>query len=124
MKMIKVVLVQPMQKPQIVEIPNNLRSLQETVGGYIQAIYPFKQEIALVCNEEAKVNGCELNRALFDEAGTMYDIVAGTFFVCGLGEEDFESISDEDAKIVMERFAYPERFLFTPAGVIVEKIIE
>ncbi len=37
--------------------------------------------------------GLPLNRALRDEDGQMYDAVAGTFLVVGLGEEDFASLT-------------------------------
>ena len=44
-------------KPQLVkEIDGNLESMQEIVGGYIEAIYPFDDPIALVCNDEGKIN--------------------------------------------------------------------
>ncbi len=42
--------------------------------------------------------GLPLNRALWDEDGLMYDVIAGTFLVVGLGEEDFVSLSPELAQ--------------------------
>ena len=51
-------------------------------------------------NEEGKINGSELNRALRDDNGQIYDIIAGDFLVVGLGEEDFASLSPE----LMEQF--------------------
>lgn len=56
-----------------------LESLQHEVGGYIQAVYPFEEPVAIVCNEEAKLEGLPLNRALRDEDGDIYDIVARYF---------------------------------------------
>lgn len=47
---IRVLLVKPMQPPQVTEIPADLKELQKTVGGYIEAIYPFEDPVALVCN--------------------------------------------------------------------------
>ena len=44
-------------------------------------IYPYEDPIALVCNEEGKLEGLPLNRALRDEDGDIYDVVAGTFMV-------------------------------------------
>ena len=66
---IKVVLVKPMQKPQIVEIGSDLKSMQLVVGGLIEEIMPYEEEVALVCNEEGKNIGLELNRAIRDSAG-------------------------------------------------------
>lgn len=56
------------------------------------------------------MNGMELNRALRDGRGEMYDIMAGTFLVTGLGDENFASISPELAEKYMEHFRTPEKF--------------
>jgi hypothetical protein len=45
-----------------------------------------------------------------DENGTPYDILKGTFFICGIDTEDFCSISDELAEKYTERFRWPEMF--------------
>lgn len=69
--------------------------LQQIVGGYIEAVYPFVDPVAIICNEEDKINGLELNRALRDENGKVYDILAGTFLLVGLDEEDIASLTPE-----------------------------
>ncbi len=38
---------------------------------------------------EGKLLGLPMNRALTDESGVPYDIVCGTFFVVGIGDERF-----------------------------------
>ena len=66
----KILLVEPMEKPRVIDIDGSLESMQKIVGGLIQAIYPFDDsEIALVCNEEGKISGLPLNRALRDDEG-------------------------------------------------------
>ena len=50
-------------------------SLQHEVGGYIEAIYPCEDPVALVCNEEGKLEGLPLNRALRDEDGDIYSFL-------------------------------------------------
>ena len=45
--------------------------------------------------QETKVYGMPYNRAVRDEAGKVQDIIAGPFFVCGLGEDDFCSLPKE-----------------------------
>ena len=55
--------------------------------------------------------GLPLNRALRDEDGQMYDAVAGTFLVVGLGEEDFASLTPELAQKYEQLFHQPEVFL-------------
>ena len=57
------------------EIASGLESLQHEVGGYIEAIYPYKDPAALVCNEEGKLEGLPLNRALRDEDGDIYSFL-------------------------------------------------
>ena len=64
-----------------------------------------------IWNEEGKLNGSELNRALRDEDGDIYDIVDGDFYVVGLGEEDFCSLSPEQMKKYEEHFHQPEMFV-------------
>lgn len=45
-----ILLFEPYKRPRMTEIPHTLRSMQETVGGDIQAIYPWDDPVALVCN--------------------------------------------------------------------------
>ncbi len=104
-------IVEPMKEPYLKEIESGLKSLQAEVGGYIEAIYPYEEPVALICNEEGKLNGLPLNRALRSEAGEIYDIVAGTFMVVGIGEEDFCSLPDDLAKQFHDKFRTPEQFM-------------
>ena len=50
------------------------------------------------------------NRAVRDEAGRVQDIIAGPFFVCGLGEDDFCSLPKELQGKYLDMFKYPEKF--------------
>ena len=86
---LSVLKIAPGQYPQQVEIDNDLKALQQAVGGTIAAVYPFADPVTIICNDEGKLMGLPLNRALRDENGEVYDAVAGTFLVVGLGEEDF-----------------------------------
>ena len=109
--MMDVLLIRPNMYPQAVQIGCELEDLQKAVGGDIQAVYPYEDPVALVMDEEAKLTGKDLNRALRDEDGNMYDIVAGDFLVVGLGEEDFCSLSPEQMKKYEEHFHQPEMFV-------------
>ena len=64
-----------------------------------------------ICNDDGKLMGLPLNRALRDEDGQMYDAVAGTFLVVGLGEEDFASLTPEMAQKYERLFHQPEDFI-------------
>lgn len=108
---IQVVLCEPGKPSCIIIIDNTLDSLQNAVGGSIQAIYPFDDPVAIICNEEGKINGMELNRALRDEDGRVYDILSGPFLVAGLGQEDFDSLGHEYQEKYRKLFECPEVFL-------------
>ena len=107
---IQVLLCEPGKKARVTTIMNNLESLQKMVGGYIEAVYPFEDPVAIICNEEGKLNNMELNRALRDESGQIYDILAGPFLVTGLGEEHFASLSKELLEKYCTIFERPEMF--------------
>lgn len=105
----KVVLVEPGKQATVQTIGSSLEAMQSVVGGNIQAIYPFDDEAALVCNEEGKLMGMPLNRVLVDkDTNTVIDGIVGTFFVCGLGEEDFTDLTDEQAKEYCDLFCISE----------------
>lgn len=107
---IKVLVVEPMREPYTKEIDAGLKSLQNEVCGNIQAVYPFDELVAVICNEEGKMDGLELNRALRDENGRIYDIIAGTFLVCGLTDDNFGSLSDDLISKFTDHFKQPEMF--------------
>ena len=108
---LSVLKIAPGQYPQQVEIDNDLKTLQQAVGGSIGASYPFEDPVAIVYNDDGKLMGLPLNRALRDEDGQMYDAVAGTFLVVGLGEEDFASLTPEMAQKYERLFHQPEDFI-------------
>lgn len=107
----KIIRVQPDKAPEIMTAPTDLGLLQREVGGYIQALYPWEDPVALICNDEGKLNNLPLNRAIYDECREIYDIIAGTFLIIGLGEEDFGGLSDELIAKYMDMFREPEQFV-------------
>ena len=100
----KVLMVEPGKIPHEADIEPGLRSLQAAVDGYIQAVYPYEDPVALICNEDGKFMGLPLNRALRDDAGEVYDIIAGNFLITGLGEESFSDLSPGLVKKVFQIF--------------------
>ena len=108
---IAVLVVEPGKEPYVKEIGSGLESLQHEVGGYIEAIYPYEDPVALVCNEEGKLEGLPLNRALRDEDGDIYDVVAGTFMVVGLTDDSFGSLTVEQMQKFSDHFKVPEQFV-------------
>ena len=91
---ITVLVVEPMKPCEAREICG-LEAMQSIVGGHLQAVYPFRDEVALVCNENGKILGLPYNRPLTNDRGIPYDMICGTFFLAGLGVEDFVSLTDD-----------------------------
>ena len=105
--------VEPGKAPERMKITDDLESIQKVVGGSIQAIYPFDEPLAMVCHEEAKLIGLPLNRALRGEDGKIYDIIAGSFFLCGAPpeKESFASLTEDQMKRYEALFHTPEVFI-------------
>ena len=108
----RVLVVEPGKRPVAKEIETGLEPLQKAVGGLIEAVYPFEEPVAIVCNEEGKLLELPLNRALLDENGHVYDIIAGTFLVVGLTEDNFGSLDDALLEQFQTRFRQPETFVY------------
>ena len=106
-----ILMVEPGKAPYEMQIGSDLQSMQALVGGYIQAVYPFEQPVVLVCCESGKLDGLQLNRALRDSDGDIYDIIAGNFFIAGLGQNDFTDLPHELAARFAEQFRQPEIFM-------------
>lgn len=108
---IRVLRVDPGEVPKIVKIEETFKSLQKQVDGCFEVIYPWGKGVALVCNDEGKINGMDLNRALWNN-GMVYDIVAGPFLVVGApsDSEHFCSLTEEQTEKYKALFRYPEFF--------------
>ena len=110
-KPIKVLVVEPMRPCRVQEICGR-KDMQSIVGGSIEAVYPFQHDkVALVCHGEGKLLGLPYNRPLLDEDGKPYDVICGTFFIAGLGVEDFTSLTEE--QIQQYKAFYDKRMILT-----------
>ena len=99
-----VVVVEPGYAPYEAEITDSLHEMQKIVGGLIQPIYPFEENVAIVCNEEGILMHLPFNRSV--EGG--YGGVFGTFFICGLTEDSFCSLTPEQVKHYKEKYHHAE----------------
>jgi len=109
---VRILVVEPECRPEVKEINDSLETMQGIVGGLIQPIYPFEDSVALVCNDEGKLMDLPANRGLRGEDGQIYDIVFGTFFLCGAPADcdHFTSLTPEQIERYEERFHTPEMF--------------
>ena len=107
---IKVLKVAPDKAPELIEMKNELEAMQAIVGGYIE-VYPLADNVAIVCNEEGKINGLELNRPIYRH-GKIIEIIAGTFFIAGddISIGEFVSLTDEQIAQYSEQFKDPVHF--------------
>lgn len=117
----QIVMVNPGEEAFVTDIDNTLGNLQHAVGGLIEAYYPFDDDVCIICNEEGKYNGMEPNRAIY-QGGEMVDIIFGPFLISGLTEDDFGSLTDEQAEAYKDLFELPEMFTIHGGEVIVEKV--
>lgn len=118
---LSVLLVEPGKCPKIVKIEDALKAMQCIIGGDIEVYRPFDDDVAIVCNEEGKVKGFPLNRAIYSDRGELVDIIAGAFFVCyvPVDSEGFLSLPKELAEKYEKYFKKPESFNIEAGGVLV-----
>lgn len=124
MDKIKVLLVEPEKYPKEIVIDDSLEAMQEVVGGDIEEYMPYDDDVAIICNEEGKMRGLPLNRAVYvqdNDKKEMVDIICGKFFICYASpeSESFQSLPDDMMKKYKEQFKYPERFSKEVGGNIV-----
>ena len=117
----RILQIEPGREPEVKDIASSLAAMQDTVNGTIQALFPFDDSVALVCNDEGKLLGLPFNRVLRDEDSNAYDIVCGIFFICGApqGSDHFDSLTDEQVEKYREMFRQPEMFLCVNGQIIV-----
>lgn len=127
MRMVRVIVCRPGEKPTIEEIGDDLASMQAVVGGMIQEYQPFYDEsdprienVTIYCHEEGKLKNLERNRAIADSDGRILDIVRGSFFICyaTIESETFHSLPEDLEEKFMKKFEFPEHFVDTPSGTL------
>lgn len=105
----KILVVEPGKHPYAKEIKHELKEMQRIVGGLIQALYPFDDKVGVVCNDEAILLQMPFNREIAEEC-----YVTGTFFVCGLSRENFDSLPDDLLEKYRKMFYFPQ--IYTTSG--------
>lgn len=82
----KILKIEPGKSPVEMEIDGSLESMQSVVGGMIQAVFPFHEEVVLIC---------------------------GTCFLCGAptGCEHFTSLTPEQLQKYTAYYKQPELFM-------------
>lgn len=96
-KKIKILIVEPNKEPYEKQIEDTLKEMQNIVGGLIEFV-ELEENIDLVCNEEGKIYGLEMNRIIPN------DVICGTFFIAGEEKGETISLTDEQIKKYKEYF--------------------
>lgn len=119
MDTINVIYVEPGKTARTIEMKDELSEMQKLVGGLIEEYMPFEDDVAIICNDEGKMNGMPLNRAITGEDGQLMDIIAGPFFIAyaPVESEKFLSMPKDLEEKYTAKFRQPEQFFRTPAGI-------
>lgn len=127
---LRVILCKPSERAKVTEIGEDLKSMQDAVGGMIEEYMPFYDEndprvenVAIICDDEGKMKQKELNRAIRDEKGNIQDVIAGPFFICyaPVESEKFESLPKDLEDRFREKYDMPEMFFWGDNGLRSEK---
>lgn len=120
-----VLLVKADEEARFVDMENSPEAMRQIVGGHTEAIMPFEDDVALVCNDEGKSIGLRLNRAIYadEERNEIMDIIAGDFFVAfAPDDEGYRSLPDNLAHKYYGLFRYPEAFICAGNSIHVARI--
>lgn len=80
-----------------------LESIQRAVKGTYEQVY-MDDDTIILCNDEAKLMGMPGNRRYNNGES----VIAGPFVIVRGGDEDYESLTDEQVEKYMARFGEPE----------------
>ena len=82
---------------QVIEIENTLEDLQKNVGGHIEVVRPFDNDIVVICDEEGKLKQRPLTRALIRN-NAVVDVLVGDLIVCAArpGSEELDGLTDDE----------------------------
>ena len=93
-KKIKCIVKRPDEQfGHVCNILDTIKNMQDTVGGFIEAIY-LDNGAVLICNEEGKIRDMPYNfthRQMLGAIPLQYPIF-GTVIVCGIAEDEFDDV--------------------------------
>ena len=104
---LRCILVKVFEQPKVIEIENNLSTLQKYVGGLID-IVEIEEDVDIIINDEGKLLGLSPNLVLYE----FRDIIVGDFLVVGQENGETISLSEEKIEKYMKRFDLRRRLLW------------
>lgn len=91
----KVLYKEPGKAPRSLVIPNDLKTLQDLVGGYIETVRVADSAV-LIMNEEGKLRGLAPNFFL----GAIEDVIVGPVVIAGTNGDEFCSLTTHDSEVI------------------------
>lgn len=117
----KVLLVEPMKHPQEIDIQPELKEYYRILDcDCITATYPWVEPIALVTDD----NGLFTDKLFSRYIPELQQAIRGSFFLCGIGEEDFTDLPPDLMEKFKKRFWYPEAFIRTAKGMMAFRLAD
>ena len=100
----KILLIRDKENPVLRDVPHDLYMFQQLVGGKIEVVEPFSDNVILVCDESGRNNGKPVNRVINDHMD-----ICGDFFLCGHDGEGLSDIPMDMIEKYYSRFTLPMR---------------
>ncbi len=94
-----ILMVPQNQDPYLMIVEHELKSLQQLVGGMIEIVEPFQDNVVIVCDENGRSAGKPVNRIINDSMD-----ICGDFFLCGMGETELTDLPVEKRNYYKHKF--------------------
>ena len=98
----RIIIIRNNVNPVLCNVPHSLAIFQQIVGGKIEVVEPFPDNVVLVCDESGRNNGKPINRVIDDSKD-----ICGDFFLCGHDGEGLSDFPEDLVEWYMARFKLP-----------------
>ena len=91
----RVIFKEPGKEPRTMVVPNELKVLQDLVGGYIKTL-KIADNVVMIFNEEGKL----LDLAPNFFVGAIADVILGPVIIAGEDGDEFTSLSEDNIAFI------------------------
>lgn len=91
----RVIYKEPGKEPRTMVVPNELKVLQDLVGGYIETL-KIADNVVMIFNEEGKL----LDLAPNFFVGAIADVILGPVIIAGEDGDEFTSLSEDNIAFI------------------------
>ena len=91
----RVIFKEPGKEPRTMIVPNELKVLQDLVGGYIETL-KIADNVVMIFNEEGKL----LDLAPNFFVGAIADVILGPVIIAGEDGDEFTSLSEDNITFI------------------------